>query len=424
MILLIPYTLLILFLAVFVLDSKKGILIAVVIRPIIECFYEHQYAVAGFRPPEYLGFLLPIVLFLNILLSKNRSFLRAPNSIVWILYIYFQLFGTGLIYVLGDDFELSVNYFFRAFNGFIGFFIFQQYFQTKKDFQILLIVHLIAGIFPLGMSLYQNLLGGLIRSEMTTGGLIRNIGLYHDAYTMRLYSFQTLAAVILYWCYFVKSNSFAKRSILTIYSLLAGFTIYKLFSKAGYIIVAEWLIVWTVAQKKFAYLGIILIIVIAASLMMKGPVFDTLDIVYSKEIGALKGVEKADRLFAGRVGAWKVLLKQYADNSIALKLFGDGAPHTDAHNDYLRALLGTGVLGLLIYLVLLGSMAVRTINRCLKNNTPLNTLAVMLVFMWLIDSIGLVPGAYTGYQIFVWGFVGLALHGVMDLGDDSNTMVT
>lgn len=36
-------------------------------------------------------------------------------------------------------------------------------------------------------------------------------------------------------------------------------------------------------------------------------------------------------------------------------------------------------------------------------------MAVMLIGMWQIDAIGMLPEAYPGYQIFAWGFIGLAL---------------
>jgi hypothetical protein len=29
--------------------------------------------------------------------------------------------------------------------------------------------------------------------------------------------------------------------------------------------------------------------------------------------------------------------------------------------------------------------------------------------MWMVDSIGLVPSAYPGYQWFVWGIIGICL---------------
>jgi hypothetical protein len=41
----------------------------------------------------------------------------------------------------------------------------------------------------------------------------------------------------------------------------------------------------------------------------------------------------------------------------------------------------------------------------------------MILMMYLVDTIGLTPGIYPGYQWYVWGFIGLALRGVDGLTD-------
>jgi len=143
--------------------------------------------------------------------------------------------------------------------------------------------------------------------------------------------------------------------------------------------------------------------------------FTTLDTVYSKEIGAMQGKEKTDMMLQGRVGGWQYLLSEYAKAPVVLQLVGDGSSHTGAHNDFIRALLGTGIIGLILYLVLLGTMALQVVAKCLRESSPLNIMALMLIGMWIIDAIGLVPGAYPSYQILVWGFVGLALRGIEGL---------
>ena len=417
----VPYCLLLLFLIALVFDTRKAILVAVMIRPVTDCFYEANYAVAGLKPTEYLGILLPTLIFIKIIMTRELSFTRAPLSLLWIGFLFFQLFGTVLIVTVGNDAMLGANYFFRAFNGFIGFFLFQEFFRTKDEFRVLLIAHIVAGLFPMGMSFYQNILGGAIRSEKTIGGLVRNIGFYHDAYTLRLYCFQTLAAILLYWCYFLSGIKFIARSFLLLLSALATLTVYKIYSKAGYLILVEWLLVWNIAQKKFLRMIMIILFLIVAGFLSKGKMTETLDSVYSKEVGAMQGKEKSDRLFQGRVGGWKTALKEYSENSIFLQMVGDGSPHTGAHNDFIRALLGTGFIGLLFYLILLATIGFRTLQNCWRQQTPLNIMAVMLIGMWVIDAMGLVPGAYPGYQIFVWGFIGLALRGVPGLDSDALT---
>lgn len=410
----VPYCLLLLFLFAFFMDTKKAIMVAVMIRPITDCFYEAKYAFGGLKPTEFLGILLPTLILIKIMTSKEQSITQAPLSSLWFFYLFFQLFGTVLIMTVGNDAMLAANYFFRAFNGFIGYFLFQEFFRTKGEFKALLIAHIIAGIFPMGMSFYQNVLGGAIRSETTIGGLVRNIGFYHDAYTLRLYCFQTIAAIVLYWCYFLSGVRFISRGFMLLMAAMATVTVYKIYSKAGYLILADWFLVWNGAHKKFLRVAVIMLFVVVAGFLSKGKMTETLDSVYSKEVGAMQGKEKSDRLFQGRVGGWKSALTAYFDSSIFLQMVGDGSPHTGAHNDFIRALLGTGFLGLLLYLYLLGAIGFRTLKNCLKEQSPLNIMAVMLISMWVIDAMGLVPGAYPGYQIFVWGFIGLALRGLVE----------
>ena len=228
-------------------------MVAIIIRPIIDCFYKEAYAFAGIKPTEFLGFLLPTLVCIKILISREQSFTRAPLSYLWIFFIYFQLFSTAMIIAVGNDPLLSANYFYRALNGFVGFYLFQEFFKTKEDFRFLLLAFLVAGLVPLGMSAYQNILGGVIRSEATIGDLVRNIGFYHDAYTLRIYCFQTLAAVLLYWCYFLSGIRIISRTILLVMSAVALLGIFKLYSKAGYLVIAKWLFVWYVGQRRYSF---------------------------------------------------------------------------------------------------------------------------------------------------------------------------
>jgi O-antigen ligase len=290
-----------------------------------------------------------------------------------------------------------------------------MFFRTKTEFKVLLIAHIVAGLFPMGLSVYQNILGAAIRSEETTGGLVRYVGFYHDSFTLRLYCFQTLAAVLLYWCYFLPGFRIISRAVLLVLAAIAALSVCKLYSKAGYLIIAEWLTVWHSAKKKFMQLAMVLLFLATASFLMHGEMANTLEMVYSKEAGVLHGRTDTDSMFAGRVGFWRMIVKEYAEKPLALQLVGDGSSHTGAHNDFLRALLGTGIIGLVFYCALMAAIGARTVINCIREQSPLNIVAVMLVGMWFIDAMGLVPGAYPGYQIFVWGFIGLSLRGVEGL---------
>jgi O-antigen ligase len=395
-------------------------LLSFLIRPIIDCFWELKFSVFGFRPPEMVSVLVPGLVFVRILFDSNKSFIRSPLALVWIIFISWHVISAAIIMTAGKGAIEALNFFARVFNGFVGFYMLQQFITKMKDFKLLLIVMLIAAITPLSMSIYQNVMGGVIRTEGTIGGLIRNIGFYHDEFTLRLYTLQTFIAILLFWAYFVPS----RRSLLTKGYLLSiffisTFTIYKLFSKAGFLISAVWLLVWTVLRKRILALGIVVLIMVMAVSLLEMSSLEKVETVYSQEVSVVEGSGKYDQSLGGRWSGWRAQMKMWSEQPILMKIAGTGQSATGAHNDFLRALLATGIIGLLIYMCLLILTGLKLIQKCRQRLSPLNIAALMIYLMWCIDAIGLVPGAYSSYQWFAWGFIGLALVGKLDADRDT-----
>jgi O-antigen ligase len=90
-------------------------------------------------------------------------------------------------------------------------------------------------------------------------------------------------------------------------------------------------------------------------------------------------------------------------------LFGTGQMANGAHNDYLQVLFHGGYLGLSIYVALLCTVG-WTIGRLLWQRLDIWAIAALFMFiMWMVDTIGLVPSVYSGYQWLVWGIIGFCL---------------
>jgi hypothetical protein len=402
--------------ALMLFDTKKGILAAILTRPLIDCFWEAKDIILGVRPTEINGVVLPLLILFKIIISREHKLFRSPFAIFFSIFTFYQFFPT-LLMTSDEGVMQGLNYFFRSLHGFVGFLAFQEFFHERDDFKKLLLAFIIAGLAPLSMSVYQNILGGVIRTEATVGELVRNIGFYHDAYTLRYYTLQTLAGLILYGAYFVRRRQVWLRSGLIAVGLLCLFTIYRIFSKAGYLILAQWGTVWFVFKKQ---IFILVLVLLAGTVVLSFSRFSWIEDVkevYGKEMGVLKGEERVERAFQGRMGGWMTALEDWRRKPLHLQLMGTGTTALGMHNDFLRVLIGTGIVGLLLYLVILAWALAKATANVLKAATSLNIMALMLLFMWLIDAMGLVPGGYPGYQIFVWGFVGLAFRGVSDLED-------
>ncbi len=127
-------------------------------------------------------------------------------------------------------------------------------------------------------------------------------------------------------------------------------------------------------------------------------------------------MENADELayrrtLSGRWFGWEAKLQEFANRPLVVQIFGNGNP-SNAHNDFLIRLMSGGVIGLFIYVVLLGSIAMAILRNYRRGPSPLNVMAIMIFVMWLVDTVGLHPSLYPSYQWYVWGFIGLSLRGL------------
>ncbi len=301
----------------------------------------------------------------------------------------------------------------KVTNGFCGYLMLQLFFRNKEDLKPILFSFILAGIFPIAIGLFQ-VATGVVWQERTTVGLTRNVGLYHDAFSFRHYGFQTLAGILLYWSYFA-NKSRIKQFMLLILSASASVVIFKAYSKASYIIAGSWLIIWMVCTRKFGAMALALTVIVGAGVVIGVQQADEVATLFSKEMVLLEeNVSELDqkRTLGGRWFIWDRILSNFLEQSTFRIFFGTGKSGGGSHNDFLRALLGGGVFGLTLYLALLGAMGIRTWQTFREFKTPLSITALMLYAMWLIDSMGLTPGLYPGYQWFVWGLIGLAVGGM------------
>jgi hypothetical protein len=391
-----------------IFSPSLGIMIGFVVRPVLDCFYDTFYE--DYPLTKIMGAVFVAVLLCRLFATVRTGFRKIPLAGIWFIWFYMQLFNTCFIVASGDGLTSGMDFLLRGLHGFVGYFMLQTYFREREQFRRLLIALLIAGIFPLSMSVYQNLLGGAIKTEETVGGVIRNIGLYHDAFTLRLYAFQTLTAAILFGATFVKDSRIWCKSVLLLISILSIITIYKLFSKAGYVILTEFAVTWNLLRKNYLTMFACTLILAVGLVAASPALFHKVHTVYSKEVALIKGKGDLEHTFQGRWYLWKPMLAKWAKAPFYRKLVGDGSTTSfGSHNEFLRTLFSTGALGLLILLVLLSMTFRKIVLRCISRKSPLDAAALMLFLMWFVDALGLVPGAYTGYQLFVWGFIGLSV---------------
>ncbi|WP_422107357.1 O-antigen ligase family protein [Winogradskyella sp.] len=346
------------------------------------------------------GVLLPIVFY--ELFSKFRYLPRywRMSAKIYIVSLSLGLFWSLVVEPIGGLQTLILNV-----NIFLAFLIIPVLVNSKKELNQVLIAIMVAGIFPILISLYQ-FQTGVVFQERQTVGLSRYVGFYHDAFPVRFYGLMTLIALLTY-NYTNKLRNIFLKVALVMLTIGALFSIYLVFSKAGVLILGLWIFSLLVFSDSKLKQFFSLFFALAVIFFIVGDAFSAnIEQLFSKEVGYQSGeVKDARYTLAGRGYIWQDFWHYWAsEQTIFFQWFGDGI-NRPTHNEYLRVLMANGIIGVLFLVVFI----FRKIRKTFKIHKNIRVFAIMLIGMYLIDSIGLVPGVYYYYNILVWGIFGILL---------------
>jgi O-antigen ligase len=259
---------------------------------------------------------------------------------------------------------------------------------------------------------------GVVWNPDASLGLVRYSGFFHDIAALRQYILQTFIGLLLFWSYFrPTSGRGIKRFLSLALAGCAALVLFNTYSKAAILIIVAWLLIWGWGRRSFVPIAGIALLIVILNVIFADRLWDQTELLFSREMAALdEDTTAADpaarnRALAGRVAIWDDYWQMYLDRPALEQFLGDGNVRA-AHNDYLASLLAGGVVGLVIYVMLLVAMGSRVIRLYRRERSPLNVVALMLFAMWIIDTIGLTPRLYPSYQWFVWGMIGLAIRGI------------
>lgn len=346
------------------------------------------------------GAIFPI-LFYRLFIKFKRLPTYWKNS----AKLYLMALSLGLFWSIVIEPFIGLQNLVLNINIFLAFLILPLLITSKKRFNQLLFAMMIAGIFPITVSIFQ-FSTGIIFQERQTVGLTRYVGFYHDAFPVRFYGLMTLLAVFMYG-YTNKIKKVITKLVLVMLTTGALFSIYLVFSKAATAILGLWIIlILLTSRSKFKVLFSVIIGVAVVTLLFGDIVSSNIEQLFSKEVGYQSGeIKDARYTLAGRGYIWEDFWKFWStEQTLFFQWFGDGISRP-AHNEFLRVLMASGILGLLLLIFFI----VRITQQFLKMNKRLRTFGLMLFGMYLVDSIGLAPGVYYYYNILLWGIFGLLL---------------
>lgn len=386
-----------------------GVITVFIARPFVDTTWATP-VLLDLKLTELISTLVPMIIFLRMIMesSERRPFKDMPLKWIWIVWSADVLFfSTNIMFQEGWLQGLQVLM--RHLNGITGFYMVQAYCRSEEDIRRVGWGLAIAGLFPMATGLYEGVTGVHWTVTLAEDNVVRNIGFYHDAITIRYFALQTLMGLLLIVSIGKKRPSIVVLAGCAVYALVAAYVVKGAYSKSGLATLGAWLLLWPIMRKSAKGLLALAATVTVVTLYYSKQLMDSAGFVFKREIGAVQGTAGVEHAFGGRWGIWSDLLSEWQALGPAAKTFGAGHLATFAHNDYIQIMFHGGLVGLTIYICLLLSVGVAIARMTLRKRDAWAMMALFAFIMWMVDTMGLVPSAYSGYQWFVWGMIGYAL---------------
>lgn len=360
--------------------SLRWFVILVLVRPLIDMTFALKDVSPVLSPLNLVGLLTPLLIILSYC-SKGFPQVRrtAPDfamgaltaivvlniAVVFFEDPSFDGFGFGLKLVLP-----SMLYFYV-----------RHLVQTKRDLLGILTTILYAACLPICMLVFERVVtpvGGLVQ---TRGG-VRYEGLYADVLS---YATFIMGAWIVGSFLILDTDARLFRSGRT-WKLIALIGVWLLglssmhhatsWMTAG-VLTAIFLFHY-LSARELPILATLVVVGMLAFRTFGGDLSQRVGGMYMTDMAVLRGEKDTRFLFHGRMGRWTRHLETWQENSPGAKALGivmDGAGERSGrvlgmHNDYLRILFSSGILGLCAYVlfylqVFLGSLYLARAERCL-----------------------------------------------------------
>lgn len=386
----------------------------VLVRPIIDVFWFVKDVSPALSPLNIVGVLTPVAILASLFSSglRRRTYTFADGVMfVWAGLLFFNALA-GLTFGVTDTMlEISLRMTYPAFLYIYAIHLV----RSRTDLHGFLTTFLYSTAFPFAMLLYEQGVSPL-SNTVVTRGFERYEGLYAD---VNSYAAYVSGAFLVSAFFFMEQNavlSVKKRGLFL--AIIGALTIVGLLSMHH---AASWAVCGTVAMllalhtlgKGHARLAIVfLVICLPGYLLLGETIASRVEMMFGREMKALQGETPFEGAFHGRMTRWERQLASWQNMPAEAKILGIAAvvePTADRvgagiHNDYLRILFSSGVLGLTLYLAFFLIVFIKTLARSAAERFLVRgTMAVVLLYSVSGTVTTSLPLLYLAITILAYG---------------------
>lgn len=408
----------VIFIIAFFKWTKWAIAGLIIAKPVIDLTWD--YSIIG--DINFLKIYAGLFVMLGLIYVVYHR-VNVTHTIIHKLWIVFLCLNFISIFIIADyvSFIDKIDYFLRILNGFVTLILLASLFDYRKDKKFILSIFIIASIFPLLLWLIPVALGNPIFSN---DHLRRIIGPYHGFWHFNFYGLQAIICCMAYLtiqnnskilkdkvqysfksiAIYFKNTKFIKSLLLFIVIGLGILMVYKSYSKSGWLILVISFVVWFSLKKKFI-LSLFVLVVVTVMMVLNPFAFDVRK-TFDNEIDYMRGIGTKDRVFRGRLNQWELGMTRFRTQGPVNILFGSKEILAYPENDYLRVLWDNGILGFVVFLLLLGSSGYFLLHMYQMAREPIVLTGILVLIMHALNGIGSYPMLNSAFQWFMWGMVG------------------
>jgi len=368
------------------------------IRPFAETLYFLKETSPLLSPLYWIGIATPF--FALIAISRYRFVKTELDSTFGILTIL-VLASAAMTFFGYDSFFGFLNIFLKLTYIVYIYYFLRIFVQSRTDFIGILTTMLYASIFPLFNLLYEVFVSPVSANPDRMSGLFADVINYA--------SYLLFSVIIIVYFYFQRGKSPMIMKIKPWFILLyfgivfmGMWQIKHMASIAVFFGVIGLFLFHDVKKRviQIVLYFIILVIVVIAY----GDAFyeEVINPRVEKEVEVIQGQREQTQAFHGRMWRWTWLWSEWERSSVFAKLVGypwdmgfcDHMIGINVHNDYLRMLFFTGIIGFIAWLVFLS----RIVRRIKYLNKADKFVSAALIMSLLLYSITTVPTIYVSFM--------------------------
>ena len=395
--------------------TMKWFVLLVLFRPVIDIMYFLKEVSPVVSPLYIIGVLTPIIIVLCLFSGRFPGKENTKQDVL--MNAWGVILGINCMLILTLEISLdSLQLIIKLISPILLFIYLRHFIRSKQNLIGILTTFLYSTIFPFGMQLFERFISPLGQTVHTRGH-VRFEGLFADVVSYAIYIMGALLVAAYFFLRRESGESFRKRSIrLGVVGILAVMGLVNMHHTASWMVAGMLFALLCFCSLRKGQLSTIAFLVILLAIGYIGfgnTISERLSDSLQTDIAVLDGEKDIDRAFHGRVWRWKMLINYWLDKPIIDQALGlsVSAMYVDymmfgsaIHNDYMRIISVTGILGFLLYgayyvVLLAQSMKLRLEDQFLVQGSVL----IMLMYSVTTTPTLYMPLLYLVFSIYAYG---------------------